>query len=304
MNSFKKTVLVIFALSAAVFSFAQNLSLWYTQPAGKWLEALPVGNGSLGGMVFGGIEKEQIQFNESSLITGTTSINANEKPTVGNYQPFGDILIDFGSLKAENYRRRLNLNNAIHTVTFSSGGVDYRRECFSSYPDKVLVAYFSANKKGRISFTVKLKDAHNGNVEVSGNTIKASGVLPENGMQYESQLVVINNGGKMTISSSTVTVTNANDARILLVAGTDFSKDVERNFKGEHPHAQLERTMAAAVAKSYVQLRKAHIDDYQHLFNRVQLNLGTTPDKSTSDRLNAVKNGATDIALEALLFQY
>lgn len=293
---------VVFAVNAK--TTRSNESLWYTQPAEKWLQALPIGNGTLGGMIFGGVEKEQIQFNESSLITGTTSINGNEKPTVGNYQPFGDIMIDFGNLKADNYRRELNLNNAVHTVSFTSDGVNYRREYFSSYPDKVLVANFSANKKAKISFTLKLKDAHNANIKVLENKIIATGVLSENGMQYESQVLVLNSGGKITSNNIGITVSNANEVKILLVAGTDFSKDFNKNFKGEHPNKRLEKTLALAAAKSYSKLRKTHIADYQNLYSRVKLNLGAEPNKPTLDRLNAVKNGETDPALEALLFQY
>ncbi len=282
----------------------QQYTLWYSQPAKQWLQALPIGNGSLGGMVFGGVEKEQIQFNESSLITGTTSIDGNAKPPVGYYQPFGDVIIDFGNLRAENYRRELRLEDAVHAVTFTTGGINFRREYFSSYPDKALVANFTATKKGSISFTIKLKDAHNGKIEISGNKIIATGTLPENGMQYESQLMVLNTGGKLTVENSTIKVSSANEVRLLLVAGTDFSKDFSKDFKGEHPHATLNKTMALASAKSYSTLRKAHVADYQNLYRRVQLNLGATPEITTLDRLNAVKNGAKDSALEALLFQY
>ena len=296
-------MLVVFTTFAKPTT-CSNESLWYTQPANQWLQALPIGNGSLGGMIFGGVEKEQIQFNESSLITGITSINANEKPTVGYYQPFGDIFIDFGNLKADNYRRELNLNNAIHSVTFNSGRVNYRREYFSSYPDKVLVANFSTNKKAKISFVLKLTDAHNAKIEVKSNKIIATGMLTENGMQYESQLIVLNTGGVIKSDKSTITVSNANQATILLVAGTDFSKDFCENFKGEHPHNRLEKTLAMASAKPYTKLRKSHIADYQNLYSRVQLNLGAEPDKPTLERLNAVKNGEADPALEALLFQY
>lgn len=295
---------LLVVLTANAKQPASKESLWYNQPAKQWLQALPIGNGSLGGMVFGGVEKEQIQFNESSLITGTTSINGNAKPTVGYYQPFGDIFIDFGDLRAENYRRELNLNNAIHSVSFETGGVSYLREYFSSYPDKVLVANFSASKKAKISFTLKLKDAHNAKVEVVGNKLIASGALTENGMQYESQVVVLNAGGVIKSDNSSITVSNANQATILLVAGTDFSKDFYKDFKGEHPHAQLEKTVALAAAKSYSKLRKAHIADYQNLYGRVQLNLGAESNMPTIDRLNAVKKGEKDLALEALLFQY
>lgn len=279
-------------------------SLWYTQPAKQWLQALPVGNGSLGGMIYGGVEKEQIQFNESSLVTGTTSINGNEKPTVGNYQPFGDLLIYFGKLNSQNYRRELNLNNAIQTVTFTADGVRYRREYFCSYPDKVLVAHFSSDKRNKISFRLTLKDAHNAKISVERNKITATGKLSENGMQYESQVLVIINGGKMLSDSAGISVSNAGNVMVLLVAGTDFSKNFEDNFKGQHPHNLLEKILANAAAKSYTELRKAHISDYKNLYDRVKLNLGETPAASTVDRLIAMKNGANDPSLEALLFQY
>jgi alpha-L-fucosidase 2 len=139
---------------------------------------------------------------------------------------------------------------------------------------------------------------------VKGNKIIATGTLPENGMHYESQLMVINKGGTIVVDPSKITVSNANELRLFLVAGTDFSKDFSKNFKGEHPHVQLEKTIQLAAAKSYSTLRKAHIADYQKLYNRVQLNLGASPEMTTLDRLNAIKNGAKDPALEALLFQY
>ena len=299
-----KTVLSCLGLLVLSTIHAQQNTLWYSQPADKWLQALPIGNGSLGGMVFGGVQKEQIQFNESSLITGATSIDGNAKPTVGYYQPFGDVVIDFGNLRAENYRRELRLDDAVQAVTFSTAGVNFRREYFASYPDKVLVTNFTATKKGSISCSIKLKDAHNGSIQVKGNKIIATGTLPENGMHYESQLMVINQGGTIAVDPSKITVSNANELRVLLVAGTDFSKDFSKNFKGEHPHDQLEKTIQLAAAKSYSTLRKAHIADYQKLYNRVRLNLGASLEMSTLDRLNAVKNGAKDPALEALLFQY
>jgi alpha-L-fucosidase 2 len=274
-----------------------DLKLWYTQPASKWLEALPIGNGSLGGMIFGGVEQEHIQFNEESLITGTTQ-------TVGFYQPFGDIYLDFSGLKSENYNRELDLNEGIHQVSFTSDGVNYQRECFASYPDKVIVLYLTASKKGMISGKIRLTDAHQAAILISGNKIIASGKLTENQMEYESQILVLNKGGKLISDTSGVEVQEANEVTILLVAGTSFLNDHRKDFKGEHPHATLEKRLAEVSSKSYNQLRERHVSDYQELFNRVSLNLGTAPDKPTIDRLNAHKNGASDNALEALLFQY
>lgn len=274
-----------------------DLKLWYTQPASKWLEALPIGNGSLGGMIFGGVEQEHIQFNEESLITGTTQ-------TVGYYQPFGDVFIDFPGLKSEKYTRELDLNEGIHQVSFSSNGVNYQRECFASYPDKVIVLHLTASEKDMISGKIRLTDAHQAAISVSGNKITAFGKLAENQMEYESQIQVLNKGGKVISDATGIEVQGATEVTVFLVAGTSFLNDHRKDFKGENPHAAMTKRLEEASVKSFKQLRKNHVADYQELFGRVSLNLGTAPGKSTIERLNAHKQGAKDPALEALLFQY
>ena len=137
-----------------------DLKMYYNQPASKWLEALPIGNGNLAGMIFGGVAHEHIQFNEESLVTGSTR-------TVGFYQPFGDLWLDFPDLNAGKYRRELNLTDGIHRVGFVSDGVHYQRESFASYPDKVMVFYLTADKKGRISGKIHLSDAHRAAISVN-----------------------------------------------------------------------------------------------------------------------------------------
>jgi alpha-L-fucosidase 2 len=301
-HKMKKKILISCILMVCVIFLSgkptnNDLKLWYTQPASKWLEALPIGNGSLGGMIFGGVEQEHIQFNEESLVTGTTQ-------TVGSYQPFGNILIDFTGLKAENYTRELDLSTAIHQVSFVSNGVKYLRECFASYPDNVIVLRLTASKKSVISGKIRLTDAHQASISFSGNKITAAGKLTENDMEYESQVQVLNSGGKVISDASGIEVKDANEVTILLAAGTSFLNDYRKDFKGEHPHAGLTKGLEAASGKTFQQLRKNHISDYQELFNRVSLNLGATPNQSTNDRLNAHKSGAKDPALEALLFQY
>jgi alpha-L-fucosidase 2 len=271
--------------------------LWYAKPANKWLEALPIGNGSLGGMIFGGTGQEHIQFNEGSLITGTTQ-------TVGSYQPFGNLYIDFPFITDEKYIRSLNLNDGLHTVKFTSDGVSYKRECFASYPDKVIVMYLSADKPGKISGKIWLSDVHNGKIVVSGNNITATGKLSENNMEYESQLLVLNSGGMLKSDTSGITVNKADRVTILLTAGTSFLNDHRKDFKGPHPHRELVRRLSEASKKSYSQLRKTHVADYRELYDRVELNLGIAPELPTSERIAAYKQGAKDPALEALLFQY
>jgi alpha-L-fucosidase 2 len=305
MNSYlsmKKFLIIIFlqvAFCELIFGLSTqtDLKLWYTKPANSWLEALPIGNGSLGGMIFGGVGQDHIQFNEESLITGTTQ-------TVGFYQPFGDMYIDFPGLNGENYTRQLNLNQGIHLVSFTSNGINYQRECFASYPDKVMVLHLKASKKGMISGKIWLTDAHQAAISVSENKITATGKLTENQMEYESQILVLNKGGKVISNNNGIEVQKANEVTILLAAGTSFLNDYRKDFKGAHPHAALTRRVSEASVKTYQQLRKSHVADYQKLFSRVSLNLGKAPYQSTIDRLNVYRQGAKDHALEALLFQY
>ncbi|HQR94539.1 MAG TPA: glycoside hydrolase family 95 protein, partial [Sediminibacterium sp.] len=207
--------IVLFLLIVVSVDAQDNnrLKLWYSQPANIWLEALPIGNGSLGAMVYGGVEHEHIQFNHQSLITGTTS-------TVGFYQPFGDVLIDFQGLKAENYRRELDISRSIQQVQFSSNNIQYLRESFVSYPDKILVFRITANKKGAITAKIKLTDAHQAAIQVTNNKITATGKLVENQMEYESQLLVKNIGGILTSDTSGISVNKADELIIFLNAGT------------------------------------------------------------------------------------
>ena len=168
----------------------------------------------------------------------------------------------------------------------------------------MLALQLSADRKGQVTGKIRLTDAHKAPVLVNGNRITATGKLAENGMDYESQLVVLNMGGTLTSDTSGISIKGADKITILLTAGTSFLNDYRKEFRGTHPHAELERRLEAAAKKSYLQLRQTHIADYQNLFNRVILNLGAAPEIKTLDRLNAHKNGAKDPNLEALLFQY
>jgi alpha-L-fucosidase 2 len=288
------TILLFFVLVAN----AQNNPFWYDKPAEKWTQALPIGNGSIGGMVFGGIQNERIQFNESSLITGSTE-------NVGHYQPFGDLYLDFKAGEIKNYRRELNLENAIHTVSYISDGITYKRESFVSFPEKVMVIHLTANKKKQISFKLQLKDAHKASVIYKNNTALASGNIPQNNMEYESQLIVMNTGGTLKSGTDGITVTNADKVIVLLTAGTDFEYNYENQYKGKHPHQRLTKNIQLASGKSFNQLLKSHINDYQSLYKRASLNLGNDmADNPLSERLNAYKSGKNDPLLDKLLFDY
>ena len=282
---------------AAVPVLAQDLSLWYARPAEKWLEALPIGNGSLGGMVFGGTSKEHLQFNEQTLWLG-------DEIEMGSYQPFGDVFVEWQHAAPTDYRRELDLATATHRVRYQDHGVTFKREAFASYPDQVLVLRFSADQPGAYSGLVRLTDAHQARITADGRKLTSIGRLA-NGLDYEAQLWVLAEGGDVAAQGDAVSVTRSDNVTILLAAGTSFANDPLKNWRGEPPHQQVTARLEAAARKTFDQLRAAHVADHRKLFGRVTLDLGPgQPGLPTNERLAKYKGGAADPALEALLFQY
>ena len=272
--------------------------LWYKQPAVDWMtEALPIGNGRIGAMIFGGVEQEHIQFNDKSLWTGSPTER-------GAYQNFGDIYIQFGGhADYSGYTRSLNIENATAGVNYKSGGVNYSREYFASHPGKAIVLHFSADKKGKISFNLKMNDAHAAKTIITGNEMTVDGKLTL--VSYKAILTVLNTGGTVSEEKGSLVVSNADKATVILIAGTDYDPAstnylTQKNWKGE-----LESAKNMAVAMGYEQLRKDHVQDYQSLFNRVYLNVGNTkPAVPTDELLANYAKGEYNYALDVLFFQY
>lgn len=284
-------------LPASVPSTDGDGTLWYNAPAAKWLEALPIGNGSLGGMVFGGPEVERLQFNEQTLWLG-------DEIEMGSYQPFGDLFVEWAHSVPTGYRRELDLSDATHRVTYRDNGTAYRRESFASYPDQVLVMRFTADKPGAHSGVIRLTDAHQAKISADGNRLMSVGKL-SNGLDYEAQVWVLQEGGQLAQEGDTLRVVRSNHVTVLLAAGTSFANDPQRNWRGEHPHQRVTRRLEAAAKRTCEQLHAAHTADYRNLFDRVSLDLGAGDSgKPTNERLAARKRGDADPALEALLFQY
>jgi len=282
--------------------------LWYRAPAANWeKEALPIGNGSLGGKVFGGVEKEQIQLNEDSLWTGDENPSGNYG-SMGAYQTLGNLLIEMpGHEQHEDYRRELDIRQAVAGVSYASKGVKYRREYFSSYADQVLVVRLTADKPGSHSGVVRLTDAHEAKITAEDNRITATGAL-NNGLNYETQVLVLNESGSVKPQDGGVAITGADRVTILLAADTDYMANYEQGWRKKHPHERVAWYIKTAAAKSYDALRSAHVKDHQALFNRVDLDTGNTEKKiaalPTNERLAAYKRGAKDPELESLFFQY
>lgn len=280
--------------------------LWDDKPAKTWMmDAFPIGNGRIGAMVFGGVEQERLVFNDNTLWTG-------DENNRGAYQAFGDLFFDLDSKAAfTGYKRELDLNNAVHTVEYTQGGTLFKREYFCSFPDKVMALRFTADKKGGYSGIISLKDAHVTQTTVNGNTIQFSGRLP-NGMTYQATaLVKLDNGTSSIVpdknNGQALRIDKADGVTIIFAGTTNFVNKYEQHWKGEKPEVKIKQIMAEISGKPYAALLADHIKDYQALFNRVSLNLGTQDaaglNLPTAQRILYYKKVA-DHQLEALLFQY
>ncbi len=330
-------------LCAVNVSFAADTAattLWYSQPAQKWIEALPIGNGRMGAMVFGGIFDERIQFNEDTLWKGSPHDYVREgagaqlpeirrllaEGSVSNavklarekflsdpvrqkaYQPFGDLRLHFaGQGEVTNYRRELDLDSAIAMTRFQLGGVTYKRETFASYPDRAIVVRITADKPAQINFTLKLDCPHTNSqtLAIAADTLALSGQVEVGGLKFESRVRVINEGGSITTNENVLAVTNANSVTVILVAATSF-----KNYQdiSADPAARCVDDFRAVANKDYTRLLFNHVGDYQKLFRRTSIDLGhaASEDLPTDVRLQKVRtNGLeTDPALAALHFQY
>jgi len=298
----KRAIFLLISAAGPTLTHAQDLKLWDLHPAYTWMtEAYPMGNGRIGGMVFGGITKEHIQFNEQSLWTG-------DETNTGAYQALGDLFIDFQHTDTSGvYRRELDISKAVQQITYSSGGTNYRREYFCSFPDQVMVLHFTADKKGACNATINLKDAHGAAATAEGMTLDISGHL-DNGLKYDARTLVRTEGGTaVATSDSTLRIQNADGFTIFLSAATDYSNKRSQQWRGQDPTGRIRRILTAAAGKGYDQLLARHIYDYQSLFKRVSLELGVARADAkfipTYQRLLDYKQ-KPDHGIEALLFQY
>ena len=285
----------------------------------------PIGNGRLGCVTYGEPRKETIQFNEDSLWVG------NEDCT-GGYQPFGEVYVEMQHAEFSNYRRELDISRAVQTITYKSGGVNYKREYFSSNPAQVMVFRLTADKKAALSGKVSLTNVHeipiitdNGNLVMKGNTSNfwfwkihldqprrllgareyASDKIID--LDFEARVRVLHEGGTVKTVDNTVVFDKCDSLTLLLAADTNYLNQREKGWKGPHPNKRVSAQIAAAEKRPYSELLNEHIADYQSLYGRLSINLGdTAPELAelpTPKRVEAYK-GSSDRDLEALLYQY
>jgi len=333
---FRSKAFAFLAVACCMTGYAAEMKLWYEKPAARWeQEALPIGNGRLGCMIFGGMQKEHIQFNEDSLWIG-------DETDTGAYQAFGDVHLEFSHQDGRDYRRELDIQRAVHTIIYKSGEVTYRREYLASRPAQVLVFRFTADKPGSYSGTVTLTDAHKGNSSAQGNRLTSTGSVAgyshslsrKNAtygivLDYEAQVVVQHDGGTLDAKDGKIVFSNANALTIFLDAGTDYVNQRTQNWRGKHPHEAITARLEKAATASSDNLLSAHVADYKSLFDRLMLDVGATADAvrqpPTDKRLTAYRGseavvsqgsiydghkvedsgkGLRDPELEVLLMQY
>ncbi|HJF07260.1 MAG TPA: glycoside hydrolase family 95 protein [Phocaeicola coprocola] len=320
---------------------AQNLKLWYQQPAKTWVEALPVGNSSMGAMVYGGTSREELQLNEETLWGGGPYRNDNPKALeslaeVRNlifsgktmdaqnlidqtfytgrngmpYQTIGSLIIEApGHEKAKNYYRDLDLERAVATTRYQVDGVNFQREVFASFPDRVIIVRFTADKPGELNFKVSYDSPLQSTVKKQGKKLVLRGKGGDHEgvkgvIEVETQSQVIAEGGKVSLTDKYISVEHATAATLYIAAATNFVN--YHNVKGNESK-KASALLAGAMKKEYSEALKAHTDYYQSQFNRVSLSLGGENTKTA--RQETVKRIAgfsqrNDPALAALMFQY
>ncbi len=319
----------------------EPLSLWYRQPAKEWVEALPVGNGRLGAMVFGGIDREHLQLNEDTLWAGGPYNPVNPKAkealpevrklifdgqyadaakrvdenVIGQprgqmqYQTAGDLYLDFPAVdKVSDYRRDLNLDTAVATTTYTVDGVRYTREVFSSPVDQVIVVRLDADQPGKIDFSASLQTPQQADVEVeSGDTLVLDGKNGdaagiEGKLKFQVRAKVVPSGGTISKEGGSVRVKGADSAVVVIAAATSYKS--YDDVSGD-PEASVKRWIAAAERKKYDRLLADHVAEHQRLFRRVSLDLGggDAARIPTDERIKCFPD-ADDPQFGVLYFQY
>ncbi len=320
---------------------SNDLQLWYKQPAVEWEEALPIGNGRLGAMIFGEPLREHLQLNEDTIWTGKPNDYARKgahryfnkireliaegkqkeaedlamEHFMGDpirqkaYQPFCDLYVEFPTLDqddVESYVRNLDLNTAISNVDFVAQGVKYHREYLASFPHQTIMGHYSADQDGKISFRATLGSAHSDiTVTTDENGLVLQGEVEPDGVKFEARLIVTTDGGQLKIDSTSkpvsIQVKDANSATIKFVGASSF---VNYQDISGNPTERCDQYLANLGDTSYETVKAAHISDYQVLFNTLSFDLGVKALDQPTDWRVANFDPEVDLQLMPLYLQY
>lgn len=316
----------------------KDLRLWYKEPAKDWNAALPIGNGRLGAMVFGGVFKEKLQLNEDSVWYGgprdrNNPSAAQHLPRIRElifagrlqeaeelaklalsgipegqrtYQTLGEMNIFFKGEGAEyeNYYRELDLNQAMARVSYHCNGVNYEREVFSSAVDGIIVMKIKADQEGALSFRLNLNRSKwlDQLLALDSSSLLMKGHCGgEGGSSFSCMVKAVNKGGQVETIGENLLVKNADEVVLYLAA--------ETSFRHKDPQLVCEDRIRNALEKGYPALKEDHVRDYKGLFDRVELEFGlaTGEDLSllpTDLRLERLREGEEDLQLMALYFHF
>ncbi|MFC7337816.1 glycoside hydrolase N-terminal domain-containing protein [Haloferula chungangensis] len=345
---------ILLALAATVLvAEANNTTLWYAQPAVEWTDAVPIGNGRLGAMVYGGIENERLQLNEDTLWSGGPHCYdnpeayqhlaevrkllrqgkyADAEKLAGKmmgvpihqaaYQPFGDLHLKFQHQgEASNYRRELDFESGIASVTYQVGDAEFTRRIFASHPDQTVVIRLECSQPGRISFDLTNSSPHpfesqasaDGTLSMSGQIAPRTGKRAGGshgltadwdtpGTKFAATTKVQTEGGSLTANGDQLTVRNADAVTLYYCAATSFVN--YQDVSGD-AIAKARRDLTSIGNKPFNDVLKAHLDDHSSLFERVSIDLGSKPNSlPTDERFKHARDGQHDPGLAALVFQY
>ena len=317
--------------------------LWYRKPATVWEEALPIGNGCLGAMIFGGVADERLQLNENSLWDGYAldpsnpdalqalpevrrllfdgknkeAVDLAQKTMMGKprgvrpYQSLGELWLETPSLnEVTDYRRTLDLSTATASVTYTQEGVSFKREIFASAPANVIVARFTASQPGKINLRMTLKRQQDANCQAhptQPETILLQGQINrkddqgvQRGLRFAAEVKAVASKGKVTNTDGILSVTDADSVTLFIDGAT--------SYRNGDPVVLCDERMEKVSKQAGSKLEAEHVADYQKLFNRVKLDLGTTgsdvEELATDERLVRLKKGGVDNGLAATHFQF
>ncbi|GCB52796.1 hypothetical protein SNL152K_10153 [Streptomyces sp. NL15-2K] len=293
----------------------QPMVLWYMAPAADWeREALPIGNGALGAMVYGTLASERLQFNEKTLWTGgpgsaqgydhgnwraprpgavdavQDDLDAQRRldpeavadrlgqPRVGfgAYQTFGDLHLDLPAAPTpDGYRRELDLDHGIASVAYTHQQVRFTREFYASHPDGVIVGRLSADRPGSVAFTLRYTSPRKDfTTTASGGRLTVRGALADNKLRFEAQVQIRTTGGTVISDAGGTITVTGADSAWLVLAAGTDYADTYPDYRGDDPHAAVTRAVDRAQGRTYDSLRARHIADHRALFRRVALDLG------------------------------
>ena len=337
---------IILLMSSLQLTFAQDKCshFWYAQPASDWKSALPIGNGRIGGMIFGDPSTEQIVINENTIWCGPPLPPNNPKgPELINkmrnlifngkyeeavivcekefadgvhenarsYQPFGFLNIDFKDKGAiSNYKRWLDYTKAITYVSYTQNGVTYTREAFVSKPNEVMVVRITADKPGQVSFKSKYTRPFGATTKAENNRSQyvQGQAYAENGefvgVKFEGIINYYNEGGKIKANGTDIEINNANSVTIMIAISTDYNIHDTKNVLTHNRKKICEKQLSQAQKLGYKKLKQTHIDEYSALYNRSSFDIAFNTPVNNNPIDKRIQLAASGQIDSELLFEY